>query len=475
MRLWAAVCLTLSGSLLPQPSVAQQAPDTADLALSKTGTGVADSGDTLRFTITVRNLGPDAATGVFVADTLPLGSTFLSADQNGVAQGGVVRWPQVASLAPTDPPLVYRIEVLAPGVGGFQRDSVFNIATVTSATFDPDSTNNVAIRRIIVEGPAPDPNLNVVKSGPDSVGGGDTFTYTITLTNPGPGNAVDVVLTDSLPDAGSVVAISGNGRRSGREITWPTIRTFEANSAPRIYTVTYSAPSAPDTLVNVARVRTRSNDPDTTDNRSETVTEVVDPLPLQLAIDKTGPGSVIVGDTARFTIRVTNTGPRTLTQLQVWDTLPPIGPASFVRASHGASPSPSGGRFLQWPTVASLAPGADTTFWVTMRLNVETDHVNRAFARAVGTDPVTDPHTTTAVGTPSPIRRLGCERRTGEREGRRHAHVWNPRSESPRRGKRRDSTRQPATGAFLRGGDGAALGLDRRTRGHLAGPLTRSR
>ena len=58
----------------------QAAAQTADLSLTKTVDDPTPTvGDTVAFTLTLSNAGPDAATGVTVTDLLPAGLTFVSA------------------------------------------------------------------------------------------------------------------------------------------------------------------------------------------------------------------------------------------------------------------------------------------------------------------------------------------------------------------------------------------------------------
>src|SRR4029450_5076815 len=59
---------------------ATETPQRADLALVKTvDNATPNVGDTIAFTVTLTNNGPDPATNVQVADLLPLGLTLVSA------------------------------------------------------------------------------------------------------------------------------------------------------------------------------------------------------------------------------------------------------------------------------------------------------------------------------------------------------------------------------------------------------------
>jgi uncharacterized repeat protein (TIGR01451 family) len=110
---------------------------TANLAVLKAGAGRIAIGDTLRYVITVSNAGPDSAFYVSVRDSLPTGVRFLSASRGGVLSGFVVEWPAFGPVAPggsrADTVLVEMPLTLA---------TITNVAFVTSASTDPDPSNN---------------------------------------------------------------------------------------------------------------------------------------------------------------------------------------------------------------------------------------------------------------------------------------------------------------------------------------------
>src|SRR5205823_11867444 len=69
----------------------------------------------------------------------------------------------------------------------------------------------------------PRADLTVSATGPANGNEGDTFTYNITVTNNGPSDAANVVLTDVLPANVSFQSISGFGgasaSQSGQTVT----------------------------------------------------------------------------------------------------------------------------------------------------------------------------------------------------------------------------------------------------------------
>ena len=71
--------------------------------------------------------------------------------------------------------------------------------------------------------PAPPPTITLSKSADVTTAiPGDTITYTLTYGNTGPGDATDLVITDTIPANTTLVpgSISGGGTESGGVITW---------------------------------------------------------------------------------------------------------------------------------------------------------------------------------------------------------------------------------------------------------------
>jgi uncharacterized repeat protein (TIGR01451 family) len=98
-------------------------------------------------------------------------------------------------------------------------------------------------------------DLSIVKSGPDYAHAGDTITYTYTVSNAGPDEACNVVVSDDV--AGLATYVSGDTDSDGcidPGETW----TFEAT-----YTV---QAGDPDPLVNTATVSSDADDPDLSNN-----------------------------------------------------------------------------------------------------------------------------------------------------------------------------------------------------------------
>ncbi|MFJ4770801.1 hypothetical protein ACIP88_17055 [Streptomyces uncialis] len=120
----------------------------ADLTVTKAADDTTVTvGQTVTYRVTVRNTGPNQATGVTVTDQLPDGLVLLSAEGTGAYDPATGRWsvgdlPDGATAA-----LVLRAKATTTG-------RVHNTATATANERDPDTTNNTDSTTICVE-PAP--------------------------------------------------------------------------------------------------------------------------------------------------------------------------------------------------------------------------------------------------------------------------------------------------------------------------------
>ena len=96
-------------------------------------------GDTITFTVTLTNAGPDAATGVQVTDLLPAGLTFVSATPSqGSYVGASGAWTVGTIAVGASPTLQLTATVTSSGTRT-------NTATVSAGDqFDPNAANNTA-------------------------------------------------------------------------------------------------------------------------------------------------------------------------------------------------------------------------------------------------------------------------------------------------------------------------------------------
>lgn len=160
--------------------------------------------------------------------------------------------------------------------------------------------------------PAPgEANLSITKSHEGPVRIGDALTFTVEVLNAGPSSARGVEVVDVLPDGLTPIDADGEGwtcALDGQEVTCDLARWLgvDAVASPITIEVEVGAAAYPST-VNAVEVTSSTPDSDTDDN---TATDTVEVPPLvDLAIDKSHSGDLVVGEQGTFTLTVTNLGP----------------------------------------------------------------------------------------------------------------------------------------------------------------------
>ena len=299
-------------------------PASADLAITKTGLANPTQGGPDSFAVTVSNNGPDTASGVLVNDSLPAKFTATGASGGGFActvpggPGGTLVCTRL-SLATADGPQVITITgVLAGGIAGTE---ITNAASVSSDTDDPDLTNNSATFTQLI---APAADLSITKQALANdhvtpitapVAPGGTFDYRLTVTNDGPSDASNVVVTDALPadlTLSAAVPTCQPGAGSGGTITC-TLGTVTAGATRVIDLGVKVGAAAPGgDRINAASVASTgpnaTPDPNPSDNSASTTIGVTPVADLALA-KSVSPLTASVGDLVTYTFTVTNNGP----------------------------------------------------------------------------------------------------------------------------------------------------------------------
>ncbi|MCP4661285.1 MAG: DUF11 domain-containing protein, partial [bacterium] len=191
----------------PQEVVITQAPSAADLAITKTGDPArVQVGNNVVYTIAVTNNDPgNRAVDVLVTDSLPAQLGF----QATIAVEGFascLNHPvgyQVCNLGEILPGETKKYKLIAQAN---LEATVINLATVSSATPDPNAGNNTAQEQTVLTRSA---DLELGKSAPVEVNAGEELVYAVTVINHGPADATGVELVDVLPDG--VVFRSADG------------------------------------------------------------------------------------------------------------------------------------------------------------------------------------------------------------------------------------------------------------------------
>ena len=132
------------------PAASAQEP-TADLALTKTADRKdVKIGQTITFTITVTNLGPDSATGIYFGDSIPDPLNFVSAScDQGPTFGGACA---VDSLAVGTSATITIVTTPITNPAQSERKFTNTAFIAQSATFDPNPDNNTASLNLHIVG-----------------------------------------------------------------------------------------------------------------------------------------------------------------------------------------------------------------------------------------------------------------------------------------------------------------------------------
>ena len=287
-------------------------------------------------------------------------------------------WPTKApiKLIATFPPggsVTFTVTATAPASGSF-----VNTANVTApaGVTDPNLANNTSTVTTGVGTVPTTADLAVIKSGPASVAPNGAMTYTILVTNGGPGAANGATVTDTVPLSGvtwtcgnaTAGAVCGAANGSGNINT--TITTFPAGASVT-FTVTGTAPAS-GTLTNTVTVATPAGvtDPNAGNNSSTVTTTVTaTPTTADLYAVKTGPSTVGPNASITYMVVVGNSGPSAVTNATFSDVVPSAVTGvnwTCGGATAGAScgtTSGSGNNIST--TIASLPVGGTVIFTIT--------------------------------------------------------------------------------------------------------------
>ena len=329
---------------------------------------------TLVYTLTVSNAGDQDAIGVVISDSIPAGTTFVSASANGadaaLPSAGGVTWPPFDLPAGTAVTVTVTVHVDAGADAG--RVEILNTATVDDDGLngsDPTLGDNTVSDSDALTA---NPDLSVTKSdGETSTTPGATVTYLVSVTNSGNQAATGVTVVDSIPAGTTFESASDLGALDSGDVTWPTFSLAAGAMQSVSVTVTVDDPATAGrtTIVNSVTVvddGLNGADPTPGDN-SASDTDTLGAIPDLVVTKSDDDDSVEPGDTVAYEITVSNAGDQNATGVTLTDTLP--GGITFVSATGtgiGAGTEDAG--VITWPAF-DLAKNTTETAIVTVTVD----------------------------------------------------------------------------------------------------------
>jgi len=345
----------------------------------------AQPGESLTYQISVLNTSTTDANNVTVTDTLPTGTSFLSASDNGNESSGVVTWTGLN--IPNGQSVLLTLSVLI--------DSQVANGTVLLNTAYVGSTSGQDTTTVQVQQQQSD--LSVTKTGPSGVQQSGSVTYELTAFNAGPDTAQNVVVADVIPTYLTFDATASDSRciQENNSVLCNSVVLNAGNDAS--YTVVFDVSSHAqcDSIIeNTASVSTSSTDPNPSNNQSTKFTTV--DCASYLTISKTDDRDTAEpGDTLSYYITIENPSPYAVTNVLVEDFLPTH--VTYLASSHGGvlvTPT-----LVRWQSL-SFAPGETKVLLLLAQVDSSTPNgtwlINEASATA---SPTVTAQDTTVVQT----------------------------------------------------------------------------
>jgi uncharacterized repeat protein (TIGR01451 family) len=224
------------------------------------------------------------------------------------------------------------------------------------------------------------------------------ISYTLTVSNGGNADAADVTATDDLPDClTNVMCMSSQGTcavGAGNVVT-ASLGTLNASGSATVTITATVPPGCGSSISNTASVSTSSTESGTGNNISNTVTTTVDCA--NVTVSKSGPASVVCGNTISYTLTVSNAGTATAANVMATDDLPDC--LTTVMCSTSVGSCAVGAGNVVTATLGTLAPSASATITITATVPVGCVPSLSNTASASTTSPESDTNNTSTTVT----------------------------------------------------------------------------
>ena len=315
--------VTFSDTTTATAGTAVSQEPTWDMGISMSGPTSVKVGDTYRYSVSLKNFGTALATGVQFTDSLPANLQLSDlephslCDQSNIHQTGATARCSIDQLqAGAASTILVTVKAVSQG------SSVNNTASVAARVFEPDPDphpNSVTVQTNLVQ----PTDLAVTMDGPAQVNSTDNITYTIAVTNKSNQDAFGVTLTNPIPANAIFVSTAsgplGCSQTSDGNFTC-NLGTVQQGVTLRADLVLKSRSNTGGAIVNTASVASTNPEANLLNNEATKSTAVK--IGSDVSVTMTAPTQVSNGDDLTYTIRITNNGPSTASQVLVGDQVP---------------------------------------------------------------------------------------------------------------------------------------------------------
>ncbi|KRU27677.1 hypothetical protein VT91_27500 [Clostridium sporogenes] len=256
------------------------APVVADVSVVKTASpNPVMAGELLTYTINVTNFGPSSAENVVLTDVISPEITGAEFSTNGGE--AFSPWPgslNIGTLPASKTRTILIRGIVSPTATGI----ISNTATVISTTPDPNPGNNTSTVDVeVIPVVIAKADVSVAKTASSNpVRPGDTIVYTIVVSNAGPSDAENVMVTDTIPPEIIRPEFSINGGLTFSP--WPG--SFDIGTLPAGASITIiirgkvvssnTKCKCITTIINTAKVTSTTPDPNLNNNISTVTIKV---------------------------------------------------------------------------------------------------------------------------------------------------------------------------------------------------------
>jgi len=320
-----------------------------------------DEQDEVTITINAINLGPARATGIVLNYLTPSQFDFVSATPDEGTYDGVTGDWTIPDLNVTESTNLVVVLRAREGEGGQTVSISSSLTAVNQNEIQPvNNSDSVDVEINHIN------DLTVTKVVDNNVPReGETVRFTLEVTNAGPAQSQNLILTDPMPAGLTFTSTENATQGTYNGTTWNIGSLSEGATARIDILATVNAGTNGQTITNlITNVSQDETDSIASDDLDEVL--VID-RGVDLQIDKTvNNPTPAEGETIEFTIALTNNGPITITNLLLDDPMP--AGLTFVGAQ-----TPTAGTFTnpQW-TIPSIAVGVTETIVLEATVDVGT-------------------------------------------------------------------------------------------------------